>query len=167
MRGDDGGEFVVVASAVVDGIGRRDVVQVGERVGRQGLEGDAGFVHGLEAHPDLHEQRRAVRDAVEAPVADPEPGGAVGVGTELGPTDRPGGAEGALEHDVAVHVDQPTHGRHRTAQPISAPPSHPTASWRRTVPSDRSGATAVPTRTGAMTGRPSDHFGAGMRSGTH
>ena len=56
VGGDQRGHRVVVAPAEGGRGGRLDVVEVGERVGRQHLQVDAGPVHGLEAEVDVHER---------------------------------------------------------------------------------------------------------------
>ena len=109
MGGHRGGQIVVMAAAEVDGQLGLDEVEVGERVGRQGLHRDALGVHGLQAHVQLDEQRPPVGHPVELVATHPEPGGAVVVGADFGAA-RSGRAHRALQHDVGVNVDEPGHG---------------------------------------------------------
>ncbi|MEZ5182290.1 MAG: hypothetical protein R2702_10515 [Acidimicrobiales bacterium] len=107
MGGDDRGEGVVVAAGGVGGDGGIDAGQVGQRVGREHLELDAGRVHRLQAEVDVHERRAPVAHALQPVVADSEAGRSARrrvALVELGP-EVAGRAEQLLEHDVGVDVD--------------------------------------------------------------
>ena len=78
--GDERGHGVVVMPAEGDGSVGVDVVEVGERVGRQHLQLDAGFVHRGDPQLGVHEHRAAVAHAAQLVAADPEPLLAVDLG---------------------------------------------------------------------------------------
>ena len=104
MGGDDGRHLVVVPAAETGGDVGLDVVEVGDRVGRQHLQVDAESVVHRQAQAHVHERAVAVVHPVEHIVAHPEPWPTFGTDTEFGSVVA-GAAEHAFQHHVRMHVD--------------------------------------------------------------
>ncbi|MBI5088195.1 MAG: hypothetical protein HZB15_04860 [Actinobacteria bacterium] len=95
----------------------RDVVEVGEWVGRQHLEVDAGGVHRVEAHLRVHVERPAVLDAAQGVTTHTEPL-LTALVEQLGAV-LPRCSEHQLEHHVRVNVDH----RFLPPEPVAPPAS--------------------------------------------
>ena len=99
------GHRVVVAPAEGQGLGEVDVVEIGQRAGRQDLEVDMRLVHLPEAQLGVGERAAGVLHADELVVAHAVPGLACLVGAELGAV-PPRRAIGRLQPHMRVQVDE-------------------------------------------------------------
>src|SRR6185437_10677495 len=98
------GHAVIVAPAEREGRRGVDMVEIGQRAGRQHLEIDPRLRHPLETQLGVGEGAVVVAHADQAIVADAIPGAALLVDAVLRPM-GPGGAVGRREADMRVNVD--------------------------------------------------------------